>query len=259
MTPSELESESSPWMTPSEIVSHGFATSPVVMMNEAHNGWSRCARTRRVGREILPAAHDAGCRHLAMEALPNIPEPTLLTSPSDVGYLAQPEMREFVDAARGLGWTLVAYEIDYKDDALTMESTNRREQVQAENLVAAWQQIDRMPLLVWCGNSHHAKLGGGGWTPMGVRFMDLSGIAQFSIDQTSTISFASAHAPNIELTDDLRSALDARGGTAGFLAGNPPTGLEVPDHFDALILSTDNEMVGDPPVPRIRDFSEDRN
>jgi hypothetical protein len=259
MTPSELESESSPWMTPSEIVSYGFAASPVVMMNEAHNGMSRCPRTRRVGREILPAAHAAGCRHLAMEALPNIPEPTLLTSPSDVGYLAQPEMREFVDAARGLGWTLVPYEINYQDDALTMESTNRREQVQAENLVAAWEQIDRGPMLVWCGNGHHAKVSGGGWTPMGVRFMDLSGIAQFSIDQTSTISFVAGHQPNIELTDDLRATLDARGGTAGFIAGEPPAGWDVPDYCDALILSTDNEMVGDPPAPRIHDFSEDRN
>ena len=88
------------WMTPSEIASYGFARSPVVMMNEAHNGMSRCARTRRIGREILPAAHAAGCRTLAMEAIPNLGEgPSLLTSPPEVGYLAQPEMRELVEGA----------------------------------------------------------------------------------------------------------------------------------------------------------------
>jgi hypothetical protein len=114
-------------MTPSEIVAHGFTASPVVMMNEAHNGMARCARTRRIGREILPAAHDAGCRHLAMEAIPNAGEgPTLLTSPAGIGYLAQPEMRDFVDAAVRLGWTFVAYEINSQDDALTMEATCRR-------------------------------------------------------------------------------------------------------------------------------------
>jgi hypothetical protein len=168
-------------------------------------------------------------------------------------------MREFVDAARGLGWTLVAYEIDYQDDALTIESTNRRESVQAQNLVTAWNEIGGAPMLVWCGNSHHATVAAQEWTPMGVRFIELAGLRHFAIDQTATISFAPGHAPNIELTDDLRTALETRGGTAGFLAGDSPEDLAVPDHFDALILSTDNEMVDDPPVPRFRDLSEERN
>ena len=79
---------------------------------------------------------------------------------------------------------------------------------------------------------------------MGVHFKSLAGIEQFSIDQTATVSFAPSDRPNIELTDDLRAAIDARGGNAGFVAGGSTSGLEVPDHFDALILSTDNEMVG---------------
>lgn len=167
------------WMTPSEIVTHGFAASPVVMMNEAHSDLSRCPRTRRVGREILPAAHEAGCRHLAMEALPNLDEgPTCgVTTLPQLGYLAQPEMLEFVDAARLLGWTLVAYEIgwtvmpiEHRDNPLTWAATNHRELVQAENLVTASQQIDLAPMLVWCGNSHHATIAAREWTPMGVHF-----------------------------------------------------------------------------------------
>jgi hypothetical protein len=231
------------WMSPSEIVSHGFGTSPVVMMNEAHNMWLRCARTRRIGREILPTAHDAGCRHLAMEALPNMGDgPTVgVESLPDGGYVAQPEMCEFIDAARGLGWTLVGYEICY-DDGLSIESTNRRELVQASNLVAAWHLIDEAPMLVWCGNGHHAKRSAMDWIPMGVRFTELAGFEPFSIDQTATVSFAAGHHPNIELTDDLRRTLDGFGGTAGFVAADPPPGLEVPDHFDALILSRDNDM-----------------
>lgn len=232
------------WMSPSEIVAYGFATSPVVMMNEAHSGWLRCARTRRIGREILPAAHDAGCRHLAMEALPNMSDgPTVgVVSLPDGGYVAQPEMREFIDAARALGWTLIGYEISYHDDALNWESTNRRELVQASNLVAAWRQIGESPMLVWCGNGHHAKRSAMDWIPMGVRFKDLAGLEPYSIDQTATVSFASGHPPNIELNDDLRRTLDGLGGTAGFVAADPPPGLEVPDYYDALILSTDNDM-----------------
>ena len=246
------------WMTPSEIVRRGFEISPVVMMNEAHNGMSRCARTRRVGHEILPAAHEAGCRHLAVEALPNPGwGATFVDSPPEVGYLNQPEMREFVDRAVGLGWTFVAYEIGYlQDDALTMEATNHREQVQAENLVAAWLQMGRVPMLVWCGNGHHAKLGGGGWTPMGVHFKALSGREQFCISQTETVAFAPGHRPYIELNDALRHTLDGFGGTAGFVRSDPPPGLEVLDHFDALILSTDNEMVGDP--PEVHTFDDGR-
>lgn len=244
------------WMTPSEIVTHGFAASPVVMMNEAHSDLSRCPRTRRVGREILPAAHEAGCRHLAMEALPNLDEgPTCgVTTLPQLGYLAQPEMLEFVDAARLLGWTFVAYEIgwtvmpiEHRDNPLTWAATNHRELVQAENLVTASQQIDLAPMLVWCGNSHHATNAAREWTPMGVHFRRLAGFEHFAIDQTQTISFNPGDRPNIELTDDLRATLNAQRGTAGFIASHPPPGLEVPDIFDALILSTDNEMVGEPP------------
>jgi hypothetical protein len=245
-------------MTPSEIVTYGFGVSPVVMMNEAHNGMSRCARTRRIGREILPAAHSAGCRHLAMEALPNLDAgPTVgVVSLPDGGYVAQPEMREFIEAARGLGWTLVSYEIgwlvrpqEHQNDPLTMAATNHRELVQAENVVAAWHQIGNAPMLVWCGNSHHAKRSAMDWTPMGVRFVELAGIEHFAIDQTLTIAFAPGQPPCIELTDAWRAELDVRGGTAGFVTDDSPEGLDMwLELFDGLILSTDNEMIGDPPL-----------
>jgi hypothetical protein len=242
------------WMSPAEIVGYGFERSPVVMMNEAHHGFSRCARTRRIGRSILPAAHAAGCRYLALEALQNdTPGPTLSTErPKQVGYLAQPEMIEFVEAALDLGWTLVAYEIahevmrrEHGDDLRSMAATNHRERVQAHNLLLAFHEVGEAPMLVWCGNSHHAKGSAGEWVPMGVCFSEAAGFEPFSIDQTQTITFVPGGQPNIELTAELRSSLDAIGGTAGFVAEDPPRSLEVPDHFDALILSTDNAMTGD--------------
>jgi hypothetical protein len=243
------------WMTPPEIVAYGFERSPVVMMNEAHSRMSRCARTRRTGREILPAAHEAGCRHIAMEALPNLDAgPTFgVTSLPKLGYAGQPDMRELIHAALDLGWTLIAYEIGWlvtppahRDDPLTWDATNHRELVQAENLVSAWHQINEAPMLVWCGNSHHAKRSAMEWTPMGVRFLELAGIEHFAIDQTQTISFTPGDRPNVELTAEWRAQLELRGGTAGFVAIDAPEGLDVPDHCDALILSTDNEMVDEP-------------
>ena len=57
------------WRSPEEIVEIGFQRSTVVMMNEAHSGMARCIRTRQIGRRILPVAHRAGVRYLAMEAL----------------------------------------------------------------------------------------------------------------------------------------------------------------------------------------------
>jgi hypothetical protein len=48
----------------------GFAQAPVVMANEAHSGLARCVRTREVGVRMIGAAHQAGVRRLAMEALP---------------------------------------------------------------------------------------------------------------------------------------------------------------------------------------------
>jgi hypothetical protein len=71
------------WRSPEEVVELGFARSSVVLANEAHSGLLRCRRTREIGRRLLPAAHRAGVRRLAMEAL--TPDLELRES----GYLAR--------------------------------------------------------------------------------------------------------------------------------------------------------------------------
>jgi hypothetical protein len=98
------------WRTPQELVQEGFRRSRVVMLNEAHDGLTRCVRTRRLGRQILPSAHAMGVRHLAMEALQPGDAEAANTSrrPPDAagGYLAQADMRDLIQAALELGWTL---------------------------------------------------------------------------------------------------------------------------------------------------------
>jgi hypothetical protein len=48
------------WCPVEDLVRWGFAHAPVVMANEAHNGLTRCVRTREVGVRMIQAAHEAG-------------------------------------------------------------------------------------------------------------------------------------------------------------------------------------------------------
>ena len=209
------------WRSPEEIVEIAFQRSPVLMMNEAHSGLQRCVRTRQIGQRILPVAHQAGVRHLAMEALnPAFAEQgnqSRVVPDDEQGYLSQPEMRSFIQAAFDLGWTLVPYEFDrfkwlfekhgidfsdsdeteryrrwqeFQPELTTLEFTNWREKQQALNLIAALQSLPaNTALLVWCGNNHQAKKAGNGWIPMGYQFQQHSGMNPFVIDQALTVKF----------------------------------------------------------------------
>jgi len=56
------EAASIRWRSPEELVEIGFARSRLVMVNEAHNGWLRCVRNRRIGTRVLPMAHVGALR-----------------------------------------------------------------------------------------------------------------------------------------------------------------------------------------------------
>jgi hypothetical protein len=241
------------WRTPQELVQEGFRRSQAVMLNEAHDGLIRCVRTRQVGRQILPSAHAMGARHLAMEAL--TPDDAKAANASRRpphaadGYLAQPDMRELIQAALALGWTLWPYEadIDHAPAAIVEQGlgspafTNWREAEQARNLAAVLAGLpasDR--LLVWCGNSHASKAASHDWTPMGHHFAALVADEAFVIDQAVTVAF-----PGLEqqaaLVAELAPILDRYGGTAGLLREDAGP-LSCWPGVDALILSTDNAM-----------------
>src|SRR6516164_6873461 len=133
------------WRPVEDLIQWGFAHAPVVMANEAHDGLARSVRTREVGVRMVRAAHEAGVRRLAMEAL-HWPTTGMQGPIRDVpsvpgGYLAQPDMRRLIGAALDLGWTLWAYEAVFEitadtdqDRLLSMEFTNWREREQAGNL-----------------------------------------------------------------------------------------------------------------------------
>jgi hypothetical protein len=129
------------------------------MANEAHNGLARCIRTRETGIRMVRAAHEAGVRRLAMEALrwpaEGVPGPIRAMPEPGSGYLAQPDMRRLIGVALELGWTLWAYEAVPEAatdtdpaERLTVESTNWREREQAANLCRLTAADPAEPLLV---------------------------------------------------------------------------------------------------------------
>lgn len=267
------------WRSPEEIVEIAFQRASVVIMNEAHSGWKRCIRTRQIGKRILPVAHQAGVRHIAMEALfPLFAEQTNRTRrimEGDFGYLSQPEMKEFIQIALDFGWTLIHYEADnfkwiserhsidlsnsdgnekyrryqeFQSEFTTLEFTNWREEQQALNIIKALAALPaNTPILVWCGNNHHAKEGGDGWLPMGYQFRWHSGIDPFVIDQGITVKFnPSDDFFDTELIEPFAEELAKFGGTAGLLMEELPSTF---DRFalqtrseDALLISTQNEL-----------------
>jgi hypothetical protein len=242
------------WCSVEELTRWGFAQSPVLMANEAHDGLRRCIRTRQVGERMVRAAHEAGVRRLAMEALPSrpgdAPGPFREIPPERHGYLSQPDMRALMSAALDLGWTLWAYEAVIQAEPghdpaefRTTEFTNWREREQAQNLCRVLAEAPGEPLLVWSGNSHAATEPAPDWIPMGCHFPGLSGIDPFVIDQNVTVEFGhdSQGAWARSLLGGLRDTLAAYGGTAGILCEQAPESL-AGWPADAVIVSTDNAL-----------------
>jgi hypothetical protein len=242
------------WQPVEELTRWGFAQAPVVMANEAHSGLRRCVRTRQVGVRMVRAAHEAGVRRLAMEALPWRPDGT----PGPIrdipavpwGYLEQPDMRALMTTALDLGWTLWAYDavIDVPPDHdpaefLTMDFTNWREREQAQHLCQVLAAAPGEPLLVWSGNGHAGKeRSEDGWVPMGCLFPGLSGIDPFVIDQAVTVDFEHGGRCWVqELVGALADTLAACGGTAGILTEQAPPAL-CGWPADAVVVSTDNAL-----------------
>jgi hypothetical protein len=242
------------WCPVEELVRWGFRHAAVVMANEAHSGLARCIRTREMGIRMIQAAHEAGVRRLAMEALPwparDTPGPIRAIPQADRGYLAQPDMRRLIAAALELGWSLWAYEAVFEMTAdtdpatlLSMEFTNWREREQAANLCQLTAAAPAEPLLVWCGNGHASKTKADDWTPMGWHFRALSGTDPFVIDQTVTVAFQGQPQRWVQaLLAELGETLAAHHGTAGILRDQAPAPLDGWDHVDAVVVSTENAL-----------------
>jgi hypothetical protein len=235
------------WRTPEDLVRFGLERSRVLMMNEAHDGLRRCRRTRVIGRRILPVAKAMGVQRLSMEAL-GPPGAWFQACFVKAGYLAQPEMKEFIQAARELGLRLSGYEANPRrapkelhSDTLSLAYTNWREEEQARNLSELLGSLrGEEKLLVWCGNGHLLKEAVGDWVPMGVHFRRITGLEAFALDQTVTVDWDQGEHRGRHLLPRARPRLEALGGTAGFLRGEGPLGF--PSGVDAYLLSLENAL-----------------
>jgi hypothetical protein len=235
------------WRSVEELIGWGFAYAPVVIANEAHSGLARCIRTRDVGVRMIRAAHKAGVRRLAMEALPWTapvkPGPIAAIPQVSGGYLAQPDMRRLITTALELGWSLWAYDDQplagtSQAEMLTMEYTNWREREQARNLCQLRAAAPAEPLMVWCGNGHAGKEAVQEWVPMRWHFRALSGTDPFVIDQTVTVTFRGEPRPWVpELLAALGETL-----AAGILRDHPPAPLNTWPGVDALVIPTENTL-----------------
>ncbi len=260
------------WRTPEKLVTIGFAQTRVVMMNEFHNGALRCVWTRETGKRVLPSAHGAGVRHLAVEALyPQFAQEANRTRHVPEvkrGYLAQSEMRALMQTALDLGLTLIPYEADFdklptelaQKGSMSQEVTNWREEQQAKNIIHALQQLPaKAKRFVWCGNGHHKKEplhaqkiyrdgkffpkpeNEPNWTPMGYLFKQISGINPFTIHQKALIKPMQPE----NILNACKADLEAFGGIAGFLKEeipHPSLDRFSTNDGDAFVFSTNNAM-----------------
>ncbi|MBI4345260.1 MAG: hypothetical protein HY553_00285 [Elusimicrobia bacterium] len=243
--------------SPAELVAIGFSRSRVVVVNECHDGMRRCRRTREVGRAVLPAAHAAGVRHLAMEALhPRFAEEANRTRRPPAGggaYLSQDDMLALISDALGLGWTLVPYEADFNlrpggdGPRESAADANWRDEEEAKNLAAALGRLAPAgKTLVWCGHSHQRKTPqaflGEPWIRMAQRLTEL-GHEPFVIDQSVTVEYEPGRSPRRDDVGRFRAELEALGGTGGFLREEDPSPTWRQDaSADAYVLSLDNRM-----------------
>jgi hypothetical protein len=241
------------WCSVADLTRWGFAHAQVVMVNEAHNGWARSVRTREVGLEVIRAAHEAGVRRLAMEALDlrpgRPPGPIREIAECTGAYLEQPDMRRLAATALELGWGLWAYEaVDDEQpgrDAArlhSLEYANWRDREQARNLAGVLAAAPGEPLLVWAGWGHIHRDATAGWVPMACHFPALAGTEPFIIDQTVSISAGEPPPWVAELLAGLGEVLAGHGGTAGILRVHAPPPLDRWHGVDAVVVSDDNEL-----------------
>ncbi|MGB7342123.1 MAG: hypothetical protein WBC91_24720 [Phototrophicaceae bacterium] len=264
------------WLSPQAIIKIGFEQCRVVMMNEAHHYMQRCIRTREVGKRILQIAHQSGVRYLAMEALTPadlIINQTRRITSSDNEFFNQAEMRDFVQTALNLGWTLIAYDVDTRDylhskrlqldyKAYTTEEWNDivctnefwqwRESSSAQTLTEQFMQLaEDQKMLVWVGWQHHSPkpimmFDNEKQHTMGYYFQQITKTKYFSIDQTTTI-FDDPYFEDWRLyAQNHIDSLNTFGGTAGFIRDNLPSELQTVSNLhlhDAYLLSTQNQMV----------------
>jgi hypothetical protein len=170
------------------IIIKASKTHQVIFINEAHHAPQHRAFTL----SLLQDLYNQGYRYFAAEGIEQ--SDSLLNSrgypiSQKTGFLInEPMYGELIRAARKIGYTIIAYDVDPGCDAFShtpQECINIREKGQAESL---YEQVFKTnpsaKLLVHAGYGHIAKVRIGDWVPMAVYFEQITSIQPYSIDQT---------------------------------------------------------------------------
>ena len=171
-------------------------------MNEAHDGWTHCPRTRAVGRRSCRSRTAWACAtsRWRRSARPRrrARERGARARGRQFGYLGQPDMRALVDAALDLGWMLHAYEADAVRalrrlgqagrDQLARGSAGaqprRRRRTASRRIGADPRLVRRRPPAAPAVRGRAANPAiRGVWIPMGSLVEGYGGVEPFAIDQ----------------------------------------------------------------------------
>ncbi|MDX1910834.1 MAG: erythromycin esterase family protein [Saprospiraceae bacterium] len=163
-----------------------WSDAPVLLINEAHSR----GQNRAFVRSLLPALYQKGFRCLALETLDH--NDTLLNQrkyplQSSGYYCREPAFGQLIRDAAALGFELLAYE-DTSAQLVTgnyMDNLNKRERIQAENILAYTQKHPNKKVIVLAGHGHIEKQSGGEWIKMGQRLCEIMGRDLPSIECTA--------------------------------------------------------------------------
>lgn len=171
-----------------QVIVDAGKTHQVIFINEEHH----VSQHRAFTLSLLQDLYHQGYRYFAAEAL-EPDDSTLNTRGYPVsqksGFLInEPMYGELIRAARKMGYTIIAYDMNPECDAYgdsPLACINKREEGQAKNLYDQILKNDpTAKLLVHAGRGHIAKKEADGWIPMAVYFENITGIRPYSVDQT---------------------------------------------------------------------------
>ena len=171
-----------------QVIVDAGKTHQVIFINEEHH----VSQHRAFTLSLLQDLYHQGYRYFAAEALE--PDDSTLNArgypvSQKSGFLInEPMYGELIRAARKMGYTIIAYDMNPECDAYgdsPWTCINKREEGQAKNLYDQILKNDpTAKLLVHAGRGHIAKKESDGWIPMAVYFENITGIRPYSVDQT---------------------------------------------------------------------------
>ncbi|MEO5565788.1 MAG: hypothetical protein ABIR05_03915 [Luteimonas sp.] len=156
------------------------ANHQIIMINESHHR----SQTRLLTLALLPKLRALGFKYFAAETFGETPLQAGYPTASSGYYTRDPIFSEIVREAAALGYTLVPYEFDGKND----DSQQARETGEARRLAEVIARDPTAKILVHAGYGHISEAAHSqprNADPMALEFKRLTGLPVLSVDQTA--------------------------------------------------------------------------